>query len=242
MKTLILIALIFAADIPVGEYRSPGPNDIRGPCPGLNALANHGFLHRDGRRITAWEINEAMRTAFGFGHSLNYFQMFGASIRGVERFHEGLGWGIDSLADLTNSHNELEHDSSFTRDDYYFNKDVATINQTLVNQFLSFSSDGKVLTRMDIARARKARIDDSVARNPQVNHEKKLMDGMFRENSLIQLLLGEPVRVDYARIFLSQDKLPYELGWKPRKKNDLLDLATHLSQAKEFENLHKQLQ
>lgn len=23
-------------------YRSPGPNDIRGPCPGLNTLASHG--------------------------------------------------------------------------------------------------------------------------------------------------------------------------------------------------------
>jgi hypothetical protein len=23
------------------EYVAPGPNDLRGPCPGLNALANH---------------------------------------------------------------------------------------------------------------------------------------------------------------------------------------------------------
>ena len=22
-------------------FEAPGPNDIRGPCPGLNALANH---------------------------------------------------------------------------------------------------------------------------------------------------------------------------------------------------------
>lgn len=31
--------LIFDADHP---YRAPGPDDIRGPCPGLNTLANHG--------------------------------------------------------------------------------------------------------------------------------------------------------------------------------------------------------
>lgn len=30
------------------EYRAPGPNDKRGPCPGLNAAANHGFLPRSG--------------------------------------------------------------------------------------------------------------------------------------------------------------------------------------------------
>lgn len=31
-----------------GEYawRAPGPKDIRGPCPGLNALANHGYFPR----------------------------------------------------------------------------------------------------------------------------------------------------------------------------------------------------
>lgn len=29
-------------------YASPGPGDIRGPCPGLNAAANHGFLPRNG--------------------------------------------------------------------------------------------------------------------------------------------------------------------------------------------------
>ena len=29
-----------------GEYAwvAPGPGDIRGPCPGLNALANHGYF------------------------------------------------------------------------------------------------------------------------------------------------------------------------------------------------------
>lgn len=33
-----------------GTHRwiAPGPNDIRGPCPGLNALANHGYFPRSG--------------------------------------------------------------------------------------------------------------------------------------------------------------------------------------------------
>ena len=29
-------------------YQSPAPDDIRGPCPGLNAAANHGYLPRNG--------------------------------------------------------------------------------------------------------------------------------------------------------------------------------------------------
>ena len=33
-----------------GEYAwvAPGPNDLRGPCPGLNALANHGYFPHSG--------------------------------------------------------------------------------------------------------------------------------------------------------------------------------------------------
>lgn len=30
------------------QFIAPGPNDKRGPCPGLNAAANHGFLPRNG--------------------------------------------------------------------------------------------------------------------------------------------------------------------------------------------------
>lgn len=30
------------------EFRAPGPNYLRGPCPGLNALANHGYIQRNG--------------------------------------------------------------------------------------------------------------------------------------------------------------------------------------------------
>jgi hypothetical protein len=30
------------------QYIAPGPNDIRGPCPGLNAAANHGYISRNG--------------------------------------------------------------------------------------------------------------------------------------------------------------------------------------------------
>ncbi|KAJ3559844.1 heme-thiolate peroxidase [Leucocoprinus birnbaumii] len=29
-------------------YRRPGPNDMRGPCPGLNTLANHGYIPHSG--------------------------------------------------------------------------------------------------------------------------------------------------------------------------------------------------
>ena len=35
------------------EFVPPGPNDLRGQCPGLNAAANHGFLPHSGKPTIA---------------------------------------------------------------------------------------------------------------------------------------------------------------------------------------------
>ncbi|KAL6712909.1 hypothetical protein ACLMJK_009464 [Lecanora helva] len=43
-----------------GEYARPQPGDLRSPCPGLNALANHGYLPRDGRNMHYPETFDAL--------------------------------------------------------------------------------------------------------------------------------------------------------------------------------------
>lgn len=42
---------------PIGQdpdhlFQAPGPTDVRGICPTLNALANHGYISRDGVNYT----------------------------------------------------------------------------------------------------------------------------------------------------------------------------------------------
>ena len=44
-----------------GIYHPPSKTDLRGPYPLVNALANHGYIPRDGRDIRARELY----TAFG---------------------------------------------------------------------------------------------------------------------------------------------------------------------------------
>ncbi|KAI7849181.1 Chloroperoxidase, partial [Circinella umbellata] len=43
-------------------YEPPSATDLRGPCPALNTLANHGFLPRDGRNITQKQLFESVVT------------------------------------------------------------------------------------------------------------------------------------------------------------------------------------
>ena len=38
----------------------------RAPCPGLNTLANHGFINRNGRGISVQQMQTGFLNAFGF--------------------------------------------------------------------------------------------------------------------------------------------------------------------------------
>lgn len=44
---------------------------VRGPCPMMNTLANHGFLPHDGRNITRETLVEGLHDALNFKASLS---------------------------------------------------------------------------------------------------------------------------------------------------------------------------
>ncbi|KAK6336637.1 hypothetical protein TWF718_009433 [Orbilia javanica] len=50
-----------------GEWKHPEVTDLRGPCPIINSLANHGFIARDGRNITVDDIMKAFQEELGLG-------------------------------------------------------------------------------------------------------------------------------------------------------------------------------
>lgn len=42
-------------------YKDPAPSDQRGPCPGMNTLANHGYIPRNGITTVAQTVVAAAR-------------------------------------------------------------------------------------------------------------------------------------------------------------------------------------
>ena len=54
------------------EWRAPGPNDLRGVCPGLNAFSNHGFLPRSGVATITQYVDVTTRIV-GMGPDLALF-------------------------------------------------------------------------------------------------------------------------------------------------------------------------
>lgn len=62
----VLVPAIGDAD---HEYQDPPAGAFRGPCPGLNAAANHGFLSRDGI-VTFNELVAAQQNVYNVGYDL----------------------------------------------------------------------------------------------------------------------------------------------------------------------------
>lgn len=102
-------------------FKAPSATDYRSPCPGLNTLANHGILPRDGKNLDIPTVAAAALLAYNIStDAVNVFGALGlaASTTGdAKTFH---------LKDLAQHDPQvLEHDASMTRNDSYFGDDLA---------------------------------------------------------------------------------------------------------------------
>lgn len=58
-------------DVELLASRSTDLATARGPCPMMNTLANHGFLHRDGLNLTEDVVINALKDGLNFDKSLS---------------------------------------------------------------------------------------------------------------------------------------------------------------------------
>ena len=114
-------------DDPDHQFVAPGPTDVRGICPTLNALANHGYISRDG--ITSFaEAANAVQIGYGFGYDLSVFLSTLGLVAGGDlvtgKYTIG---GADARVPNTigpagglDKHGVFEIDGSITREDVHF--------------------------------------------------------------------------------------------------------------------------
>ncbi|KAL9578266.1 MAG: hypothetical protein Q9212_005823 [Teloschistes hypoglaucus] len=170
-----------------GEHAWVAPNlaagDKRGPCPGLNALANHGYLPHNGF-APATTLIKALNQAYGmsleFGTFLaQYGTVFdgdsisltpGYSIGGptsLSPILSGLGL-LRTPSGLSGSHNNYEGDTSATRGDLYVfgNDDQLQIPffQQYYDALLTDTPAPKQYSAL--FPFRQSRFNDSIATNP----------------------------------------------------------------------------
>ncbi|KAE9403802.1 Cloroperoxidase, partial [Gymnopus androsaceus JB14] len=164
-------------------FQPDAPGDIRGPCPGLNTLASHGYINRSGV-VTPGEIITAVQEGFNMGWNLATFVTYGAFVVdgnhltnlmsiGQKTPETGPDAPAPAIIGGLNTHGAFEGDASTTRDDFALGSNFL-FNETLFDQLsqaaIDFGSNGT----LDIPSAavhRHNRILDSIARNPNFTFE-----------------------------------------------------------------------
>lgn len=157
--------------------------DQRGPCPGLNALANHGYISRDG--VTSLvEVLSAMNSVYGMGLDVGGILStlgtvmvgnpvstspgfsIGNADPGSQNLLNNLLGLLGTPRGLNGSHNIIESDASGTRSDLYVTGDASTMDlarfKTLYDEFSEDQVDA-----FDVFTKRSAiRFNESLMTNP----------------------------------------------------------------------------
>jgi hypothetical protein len=221
-------------DPPVGQFRAAGPTDCRSPCPGLNTLANHGHLPRDGKNITKEQLVKAAIDVLGANSLLG-----GVLISSLHKKFAVPGTNRMSLCTVTtNIHTAdlpaggagVEHSASMSRvdrpkSDFSHGTDSTQVKPDPQHAQILFGSskDKKTITMKDFAEAKKKIWDKSYLADPKLRtdpkHAEEVMIGALEGCLLMGLLGGNSntgltnrISLEYAKSFLLQETFP--AGWK----------------------------
>ncbi|KAH8806856.1 hypothetical protein DL96DRAFT_1629939 [Flagelloscypha sp. PMI_526] len=150
-------------------YQAPGQNDLRGPCPGLNTLANHGYLPKSGV-ATFEEIVNAVGEGFNMEHDLaSGLAAFAMLARG-NSYTNQVSIGIAT-------HGRFEGDVSMTRRDAAVGDNVhldPQLFQQLLDNVALYGNDSdvtgpkSVVSYKAMQEFKYERYIDSVANNPDL--------------------------------------------------------------------------
>ncbi|KAL9530545.1 Peroxidase [Sphaerulina musiva] len=197
------------------NWVAPGPNDVRSPCPGLNALANHGFIHHDGRNMSLPHLLK------GLAAGLNMGADFTVLIGGLGLLSsKDIATGAFDLNDLDQHNFPIEHDASLSRKDAYFGDDH-TFYDPIWQQTLSFYNGDDQTSLLPASKAIANRTRDSMNINPTFTYGFREFIQRYGEVSIYLQAMGADdatgvTRVDWVRELFEQERLPYDLGWRPR--------------------------
>ncbi|KAF1973925.1 Cloroperoxidase, partial [Bimuria novae-zelandiae CBS 107.79] len=154
------------------EFRAPGANDERGPCPALNAAANHGFLPRSGI-VSASQVVVGLKEAFNVGFNF----AFGGSVLGIVYGGDIVSktWSIggayaasvpllSEAPGLLGTHGKYEGDGSPSRADAYFHN--GNVNVFDYEHFTHMYELGTEYTHDLLAAHAEYRQQHSMQKNP----------------------------------------------------------------------------
>ncbi|KAK5164366.1 uncharacterized protein LTR77_010062 [Saxophila tyrrhenica] len=148
------------------KWVAPGPNDERGECPGLNALANHGYLPHNGK-ATITQYIDAVTSVYGMGVDLaTFLATFGAVVDG-----NLLSWSVGGKphTGIGGSHGNYEGDSSPLKGDLYQYGSIGKLVLSQFKELYDMQADAEQPNyNLDVLRDfRGKRFQESIDKNPK---------------------------------------------------------------------------
>lgn len=191
------------------DFCPPQAGDSRSPCPALNALANHGYLPRDGKNIGPMDLVRGLKKGYHLSSVLAYILSFG-SLFLLGQFR------CMSLSDLAR-HNLIEHNASLVHDDDNNGAEYAptSVDNTLLTALCS--EGGKVLPN-------RMTLEDAALIRVKREKECGILDGVHAEIARGEIVIAigvlggkdaakNGVKISALHEWMSNERLP--IGWKP---------------------------
>ncbi|CEJ94365.1 hypothetical protein VHEMI09902 [[Torrubiella] hemipterigena] len=225
----LFVARVVAQPTDNHAFQAPGPGDVRSPCPGLNALANHGFLPRNGKGVTLQNFITGLKEGINVG--IDFALPVGQMALQSAPLPLALSVDLDRLAE----HNYLlEHDASLSRQDFYLGDDLH-FNQSIFDQVLAYYKGTDTTNIQAASDARWARVKDSLTTNPKVVYGVRQLVLSYGETALYMAVMGDPLTgkapISFVKSLIEKERLPYEQGWtKPAVEVNLVTLGALIAQ------------
>lgn len=211
LKFLLFVSAVSALPSrDVYTWLPPSPADRRSPCPMLNALANHGFLPRNGVNVSMDDLVTGLSESINLAAAATEF--VGAKALTASTTGNASTFNLDDL----DTHHILEHDASLSRNDIYFG-DNHSFNKTIWDQTATYFSNSTI-SFTNAAAARSARITAAAAVNPQFNMTATEHQNSYIESALYMGTFGNITAgnadTKWVQVLFTQERLPYLEGWR----------------------------
>ncbi|TMW64676.1 hypothetical protein Poli38472_011556 [Pythium oligandrum] len=230
LSKLAVIATVVTSSVSaleIGEYSRPTGTEVSGvpgasapylrsPCPALNALANHGYLPRDGKNIDSAMLEKAIMDVY------NIDWLVAKALASQVK-------GSITLAHLS-THNLVEHDVSLAHSDFSYGSDMAALNVTMWEDLSGRAVDNTIGVS-EVAAAREKRIDvcKSKAGGCDFGLKQRIL-GALEAAVMLRGLGGknkETISLEYATSFFVDERIPDDY----QKPSTAISLANLLSTA-----------
>ncbi|KAJ7108780.1 Peroxidase, family 2-domain-containing protein [Mycena epipterygia] len=220
ISTLVITSVLFVAqasawsDTHGNAFIPAKSTDSRSPCPGLNTLANHGYLPRNGLNFSIPQLMDAALQGF----NLDFNPILVAAKFGLLSGTDAGSMQTMDLGALA-LHNLIEHDASISRNDFGDGTgDNLHFNETTFSTLANANPGKDYYDPTSAGQVQKARLAFSVATNPNVTNTAKEFKLRSRESALYLSIFGNPLTgvapKEYVQIFFREERLPIAEGWK----------------------------